>query len=110
MQFQRNPYKPEMRTVMAAWNRMVVIDKVILRLNDDGSMSSLVRELIWTENSFDKENSIQACNIEQLDMIRPQLLDKEDSPSGDGLSSLLVADKQVRYIFYMPIWRTIALF
>ena len=36
LQFQRNPYRPEMRTVWAAWNRIVVLDSVVLRLVDSG--------------------------------------------------------------------------
>ena len=105
LQFQRNPYKPEMRTILATWNRIVVLDKVMLRLGDDGtSMSSLVRD--WTENGIRSANSRsnnQSCNIEQLELIRPQLIQRDASDQCDSTNSqnsFLLADKQVTKSIY----------
>ena len=97
LQFQRNPYKPEMRTVWTAWNRIVVLDDIVLRLGDDGTVSSLVRDLTLADKALKNGNLNQVCKIEQLEMMRIEILDtrRDDFHASDGQRSLLFADKQV---------------
>lgn len=95
LQFQRNPYRPEMRTVWAAWNRIVVLDSVILRLGD--SSDSLASGS--TERNSKQSTEKPQCRIDQLEMIKPAVLDAQDAEfqhqSGGGRRGLFLADKQV---------------
>lgn len=96
LQFQRNPYRPEMRTVWAAWNRIVVLDKVVLRLGD--SSDNLASGSGGDRNSKQSSDKPQ-CQIDELEMIQPSVLNAQDAEfhhqSGDGQLGLLLADKQV---------------
>ncbi len=89
LQFQRNPYRPEMRTVWAAWNRIVVLDKITLRLGDNAELAN--------ERATAEVKPI--CRIEELEMIRPTVLEAQDEEFhhrlGEGRGSLLLADQQV---------------
>lgn len=89
LQFQRNPYRPETRTVWAAWNRIVVLEKVTLRLGDSAELAAGERLTPDVKPS---------CRIEELEMIRPAVLEAQDEEfhhrSGDGRNSLLLADRQ----------------
>lgn len=92
LQFQRNPYRPEMRTVWAAWNRIVVLDSVVLRLSDSSEppVSDKAAKL-----SADKPQ----CKIDELEMMRPGVIPAQDAEfhhqSGDGQKSYWFVDKQV---------------
>ncbi|XP_057365537.1 teneurin-a-like [Daphnia carinata] len=96
LQFQRNPYRPEMRTVWAAWNRIVVLDKVVLRLGDSS-------DSLTSSNSGERNSKLTSekphCRIDEMEMIQPSVLEAQDAEfqhqSGDGQLGLLLADKQV---------------
>ena len=105
LQFQRNPYRPEMRTVWAAWNRIVVLDDVSLRLGDDSAVSSLGRRMDITvrdKGAGDYSDGVNAgsCLVEQLEMMRVDVVEAQDAhfDASDGRATLLFADKQVNRI------------
>lgn len=96
LQFQRNPYRPEMRTVWASWNRIVVLDNVMLRMGDSADpVTSDGR----AKQSAEAANKLASCRTEELEMMRPSVLEAQDEEfhrrgPGDG-RSLLLADQQV---------------
>lgn len=98
LQFQRNPYRPEMRTVWAAWNRIVVLDSVVLRLGDSSSDTSPSSGSASDRNSKPSTEKPQ-CRIDQLEMIKPSVLDAQDAEfqhqSAGGRRGLFLTDKQV---------------
>ena len=93
LQFQRNPYRPEMRTVWAAWNRIVVLDSVVLRLGDSGD------SLASGPGDRKQSNEKPQCRIDEMEMIQPSVVESQDAEfqhqSGGGRQGLLLADKQV---------------
>jgi len=97
LQFQRNPYRPEMRTVWTAWNRIVVLDDVTLRLGDDGAVSSLVRHLNIADKAVRKTDANRECLVPELEMMRLDWVLTQDSQfqASDGRRTMIFADKQV---------------
>ena len=98
LQFQRNPYRPEMRTVWAAWNRIVVLDNVMLRMGDSADPAAAAGEAARAAK-MDAASKLAACRIDELEMMRPAVLAAQDEEfhhrkSGDG-RSLLLADQQI---------------
>ena len=91
LQFQRNPYRPEMRTVWAAWNRIVVLDSVVLRLSDSSEPP--------VGDKLGKLADKPLCKADELEMMRPSVVQAQDADfhqqSADASKSLLLADKQV---------------
>ena len=114
LQFQRNPYKPEIRTIMVAWNRIVVLERVVLRLGDDGaSMSSMVRD--WTASGALRSSMLrsgspsanQSCGVQQLEGLRPQVVQSDTRLRRDSThsgKSFLLTDTQVgQLIRFNPV-------
>lgn len=105
MQFQRNPYRPEMRTVWAAWNRIVVLESIVLRLGDSSSSSSSTSTsseglLSASGPAGDRKQSADKahCRINELEMLQAAVVEAQDAQyqhqSDNGRRGLLLADKQ----------------